>query len=141
MRNRLRALVLAGVALAAAAAPLPPRPVAAATHPPGGGPAATIRYTEYGIPHIIAKDYPGLGFGEGWAQAADQACTLADGFVTVRGERSRHFGADAAPDQSLSAATSNLSSDLYFTGSGGPARSRSCCGSPRRPARAARSRS
>ncbi|MEU9482709.1 penicillin acylase family protein [Streptomyces decoyicus] len=116
MRNRLRALVLAGVALVAAAAPLPPRPVAAATHPSGGGLTATIRYTEYGIPHIVAKDYPGLGFGEGWAQAADQACTLADGFVTVRGERSRHFGADAAPDQSLSAATSNLAGDLYFAG-------------------------
>jgi acyl-homoserine-lactone acylase len=46
---------------------------------------ATIRYTEYGIPHITAEDYPDLGFGEGWAQAADQVCTLADGFVTVRG--------------------------------------------------------
>lgn len=36
--------------------------------------------------------------------------------MTVRGERSRHFGDRAAPDQSLSAATSNLSSDLYFAG-------------------------
>lgn len=81
MRDRLRALVLDGVALVATAAPLPPRPAAAATHPPGGGLTATIRYTEYGIAHIVAKDYPCLGFGKGWAQAADQACTLADGFV------------------------------------------------------------
>lgn len=63
MRNRLRALLLAGVALVTAAAPLPSRPVAAATRPSGGGLTATIRYTEYGIPHIVAKDYPGLGFG------------------------------------------------------------------------------
>lgn len=75
-----------------------------------------IRYTEYGIPHIVAKDYANLGFGTGWAQAADQVCTLADGFVTVRGERSRFFGPDAAPDGSLSSATKNLSSDLYFRG-------------------------
>jgi len=75
-----------------------------------------IRYTEYGIPHIVAGNYPDLGFGTGWAQAADQVCTLADGFVTVRGERSRYFGADAATDFSLSSAADNLSSDLYFRG-------------------------
>ncbi|MGW0687633.1 penicillin acylase family protein [Streptomyces sp. NPDC002754] len=86
------------------------------THPRGGGLSATIRYTEYGIPHIEAKDYANLGFGTGWAQAADQVCTLADGFVTMRGERSRTFGPDAAPDGSLSSATKNLSSDLYFKG-------------------------
>ncbi|WP_306319452.1 MULTISPECIES: penicillin acylase family protein [unclassified Streptomyces] len=85
-------------------------------HPRGGGLSATIRYTEYGIPHIVAKDYTNLGFGTGWAQAADQVCTLADGFVTLRGERSRAFGPDAAPDGSLSSATKNLSSDLYFKG-------------------------
>jgi len=75
-----------------------------------------IRYTEYGIPHIVAGNYPDLGFGTGWAQAADQVCTLADGFVTVRGERSRYLGADAATDFSLSSAADNLSSDLYFRG-------------------------
>ncbi|MEB8337278.1 penicillin acylase family protein [Streptomyces endophyticus] len=86
-------------------------------HPQGGGGlSATIRYTEHGIPHIVAKDYANLGFGTGWAQAADQVCTLADGFVTLRGERSRVFGPDAAPDGSLSSATRNLSSDQYFKG-------------------------
>ncbi|MER5885037.1 penicillin acylase family protein [Streptomyces sp. NPDC001941] len=85
-------------------------------HPSGGGLSAVIRYTEYGIPHIVAKDYANLGFGTGWAQAADQVCTLADGFLTVRGERSRWFGPDGVPDGSLSSATRNLSSDLYFRG-------------------------
>lgn len=42
--------------------------------------------------------------------------TLADGFVTLRGERSRYFGPDAATDLSLSSATTNLASDLYFRG-------------------------
>ncbi|WP_407554338.1 penicillin acylase family protein [Streptomyces sp. Pv4-95] len=117
MRNRWRTFALAGVALLISAA-APPDPPAGGDrhHPSAGGLSAVIRYTEYGIPHIVAKDYPNLGFGEGWAQAADQVCTLADGFVTLRGERSRYFGADAAPDQSLSSAATNLSSDLYFAG-------------------------
>lgn len=41
---------------------------------------------------------------------------LADGFLTVSGERSRWFGPDAAPDGSLSSAAKNLGSDLYFKG-------------------------
>ncbi|WP_406481166.1 penicillin acylase family protein [Streptomyces sp. NBC_01615] len=119
MRTRLRRLVITAVALLTATTALP---AAAAQqqdrqeHPSHGGLSAVIRYTEYGIPHIVAKDYANLGFGTGWAQAADQVCTLADGFVTVRGERSRFFGPDAAPDGSLSSATKNLSSDLYFRG-------------------------
>ncbi|MCP9989093.1 penicillin acylase family protein [Streptomyces sudanensis] len=106
--------------LATTAAALPataaPPPSAGDRHPSAGGLSATVRYTEYGIPHILAKDYAGLGFGTGWAQAADQVCVLADGFVTVRGERSRHFGPNAATDRSMSSARTNLSSDLYFTG-------------------------
>ncbi|NEA98412.1 penicillin acylase family protein [Streptomyces sp. SID13726] len=119
MRTRLRRSVVAAVALFAAAGTLP---AAAAQdqhrqeHPSHGGLSATIRYTEYGIPHILADDYADLGFGTGWAQATDQVCTLADGFVTVRGERSRFFGADAASDSALSSAAKNLSGDLYFRG-------------------------
>ncbi|WP_328869201.1 penicillin acylase family protein [Streptomyces sp. NBC_00287] len=119
MRTRLRRIIITAVALLTATATLP---AAAADredrreHPSHGGLSAVIRYTEYGIPHIVAKDYANLGFGTGWAQAADQVCTLADGFVTVRGERSRFFGPDAATDFSLSSATKNLSSDLYFRG-------------------------
>ncbi|MFJ5631231.1 penicillin acylase family protein [Streptomyces goshikiensis] len=121
-RPLLRRVALTGAALLAAAAALPqaataaPAPDAAERGPSGGGLSAVIRYTENGIPHILAKDYAHLGFGTGWAQAADQVCVLADGFVTVTGERSRWFGADAAPDLSLSSATKNLSSDLWFKG-------------------------
>ncbi|UNO38803.1 penicillin acylase family protein [Streptomyces sp. MST-110588] len=120
MRNRLRKLALAGVVLLTAAAPLPSGAAAAEartrTHPSADGLSAEIRYTEYGIPHIVAEDYPDLGFGEGWAQAADQVCTLAEGFVTLRGERSRYFGATGAADPALSSATTNLAGDLYFKG-------------------------
>ncbi|MFF9134887.1 penicillin acylase family protein [Streptomyces sp. NPDC014806] len=119
MRIRSRRAVVAAAALLMAASALP---AAAAERPDRedrpahGGLSAVIRYTEYGIPHILARSYAGLGFGTGWAQAADQVCTLADGFVTVRGERSRHFGPGAATDGSLSSAATNLSSDLYFRG-------------------------
>ncbi|KUM73239.1 penicillin acylase family protein [Streptomyces curacoi] len=125
MRTRPRRLVVAAVALLAATAGLPATAAERQDRQDRqdrqeqlshGGLSAVIRYTEYGIPHIVAKDYKDLGFGTGWAQAADQVCTLADGFVTVRGERSRFFGPDAATDFSLSSATRNLSSDLYFRG-------------------------
>jgi acyl-homoserine-lactone acylase len=121
MRIRRRRLVVTAVALLTAATTLPAAAAdghsgGRAERPSHGGLSAVVRYTEYGIPHIVAKDYANLGFGTGWAQAADQVCTLADGFVTVRGERSRFFGPDAAPDLSLSSAATNLSSDLYFSG-------------------------
>ncbi|MFD4370780.1 penicillin acylase family protein [Streptomyces sp. NPDC058486] len=121
-RSRGR-LALVGASLAAVTAGLLPG-AAAADHggrdrehrPSDRGLSAVIRYTEYGVPHILARDYANLGFGTGWAQAADQVCVLADGFVTVNGERSGRFGASAAPDGSLSSATTNLASDLYFRG-------------------------
>ncbi|MFJ9823159.1 penicillin acylase family protein [Streptomyces sp. NPDC101160] len=117
---RLKRLALLGAALATVTASLPASAgvatAAADVEARDHGLSAVIRYTEYGIPHIVAKDYANLGFGTGWAQAADQVCTLADGFVTLDGERSRWFGADAAPDGSLSAASKNISSDLFFRG-------------------------
>ncbi|GAB2941840.1 penicillin acylase family protein [Streptomyces heilongjiangensis] len=120
MRTRLRQLLVSAVALLTASSALPAATAAdgdrGGHRPSHGGLSAVIRYTEYGIPHILADDYADLGFGTGWAQAADQVCVLADGFVTVRGERSRHFGPDSAPDFSLSSATKNLTSDLYFRG-------------------------
>ncbi|MEV0183311.1 penicillin acylase family protein [Streptomyces sp. NPDC050625] len=119
MRIRLKRLAVTAAAVLTATAALPAasaQPAQRQEHPSHGGLSAVIRYTEYGIPHILAKNYAGLGFGTGWAQAADQVCTLADGFVTLRGERSRYFGPDAATDLSLSSATTNLASDLYFRG-------------------------
>ncbi|MEU8888490.1 penicillin acylase family protein [Streptomyces sp. NPDC048442] len=119
-RTRTRTLAVTAIALLTAAGTLAPAsaadPRGAEKRPSGGGLSAVIRYTEYGIPHILAKDYANLGFGNGWAQANDQACNLAEGFATVRAERSRYFGADGKPDGSLSSASTNLASDLYFQG-------------------------
>ncbi|MFH9725212.1 penicillin acylase family protein [Streptomyces sp. NPDC017254] len=119
-RSRLGRPALTAAVLAVLTATLPGAaaadPGGRVSHPSDRGLSAVVRYTEYGIPHIVGKDYASLGFGTGWAQAADQICTLADGFLTVNGERSWYFGPDAATDGSLSSAATNLSSDLYFRG-------------------------
>src|SRR5688500_4066500 len=60
--------------------------------PRGARYEATIRRTSFGIPHIQAADLPSLGFGEGYAQAEDHLCTIADQVVRRRGERSKYFG-------------------------------------------------
>ncbi|WP_406460230.1 penicillin acylase family protein [Streptomyces sp. NBC_00111] len=75
----------------------------------------TIRYTEYGIPHIIASDWDGLGTGYGYAAAKDNICTLADTYLMVNAQRSRYLGPDGrtSPGQNQNS-TSNLNSDLYF---------------------------
>ncbi|MCG6498372.1 penicillin acylase family protein [Kitasatospora sp. A2-31] len=75
----------------------------------------TIRYTEYGIPHIIASTMEGLGEGYGYAAAKDNICTLADTYLMVNAQRSRYLGPDgrASPGQNQNS-TSNLNSDLYF---------------------------
>ena len=54
---------------------------------------ATIRRTAYGIPHITAKDFGSLGFGEAYAFAQDHLCSLADQVVLAHGERAKFFGA------------------------------------------------
>ncbi|MCR6483352.1 penicillin acylase family protein [Amycolatopsis sp. OK19-0408] len=75
---------------------------------------AVLRYTEHGIPHIVAKDYAGLGYGYGFAAATDNVCELANIYLTVSGQRSKYFGPEGGGYPSLSEAESNLHSDLFF---------------------------
>ncbi|MEU8276007.1 penicillin acylase family protein [Microbispora bryophytorum] len=103
---KLRPLVIALALLAPAVATVP------AAEAADGGYSVTIRRTEYGIPHITAKDYGGLGFGYGYAFAQDNLCTLASWVVTLRGERSRYFGPEAESDDPKPVA--NLTSDVYY---------------------------
>lgn len=102
------ATVLTMVSGSAAGAP-------AGTESQGGhGFAADIRYTEYGIPHIKAKDFAGLGYGYGFAAAKDNVCVLADTYLTVDADRSRYLGPDAPANDAIGAAENSLNSDLYF---------------------------
>jgi len=77
---------------------------------------AVIRRTEYGIPHILAHDYAGLGYGYGYAFAQDNLCTMANRVVTLRGERSEYFGATDDSGDTLGASATNLNSDIYYQG-------------------------
>ncbi|MFK8907462.1 penicillin acylase family protein [Streptomyces sp. YS-3] len=76
------------------------------------GRTAQIRRTAYGIPHVLAKDFGGLGYGYGYAFAQDNLCQLADQVMTLRGERSRYLG----PTGTTADGTPNLASDTYHQG-------------------------
>ena len=70
---------------------------------------AEIRRTTGGVPHIKAKDFGSLGYGFGYAYAQDQICEYASMMVTVRAQRSRYFGPDAASPNG----GTNLQSDFF----------------------------
>ncbi|WP_177421312.1 MULTISPECIES: acylase [Pseudomonas] len=72
--------------------------------------SAQIRRTSYGVPHIVAKDERGLGYGIGYAYAQDNLCLLANEVLTVSGERSRYFGAKGKTLEQRE----NLASDVFF---------------------------
>ncbi|WP_322014136.1 penicillin acylase family protein [Paraburkholderia sp. J12] len=74
-----------------------------------------IRRTAGGIPHIKAGDWASLGYGYGYAEATDDLCTMADAFLTWRGERSRYFGPDARLNGlSTVGQPKNIDSDFFF---------------------------
>ncbi len=87
--------------------------LAAAQGAQAQGYRADIVRTAYGIPHVTAKDWGSLGFGEAYAYAEDNLCLLADKVVTVNGERSRWFGADGSTNVAF-ADTPNPDSDAFF---------------------------
>lgn len=56
---------------------------------------ASIRWTSYGIPHIQGATLGDAAFGQGYAFAKENLCTLADQIVKVRSKRSFYFGPGA----------------------------------------------
>jgi acyl-homoserine-lactone acylase len=66
---------------------------------------AEIRRTAFGVPHVKADDYAGMGFGLGYAMAEDNICEIMERYVTVLGERAKFFG----PGEN----NANVASDLY----------------------------
>jgi acyl-homoserine-lactone acylase len=76
---------------------------------------ATIKRTDHGIPHIVAKDYASLGYAYAYAFAEDNVCVIADQYVTVRGERSKYFGPSASWSMRSNGTTNNnLNSDFFY---------------------------
>src|SRR5262250_1436793 len=115
MRFRILAVIAAVAAVAGGASPaLASQP--AESRGPGAGPlTAKIRYTTGGIPHILAHNWAGLGFGYGFAFAKDNICTMANDYVTVQAQRSRYFGPKGSYIQrGNGTSVNNLESDFYF---------------------------
>jgi acyl-homoserine-lactone acylase len=74
-----------------------------------------VRRTAYGIPHIWARTYEGMGEGYGYAFAQDDLCTIANDYITVDAQRSRFFGPSGTYYQGGNGVTvSNLNSDFFF---------------------------
>src|SRR3954470_22950912 len=91
--------------------------IAAAAIAPASAQAydATIKYSEYGIPHSTGKTFGDLGYGYGYAFAKDNLCTMADQYVTVRAQRSKYFGSDESYIQRGNGTTvKNLDSDFFW---------------------------
>jgi acyl-homoserine-lactone acylase len=123
MRDRKAAIMAAAVvavavmllALAARSGAPGNQAHAAAGPPPSGSLHATIRRTTHGIPHILADDFAGLGYGYGYSLAQDNLCVVAEGYVTVRGERSRYFGPDGSYEaRGNGSINNNLDSDFFY---------------------------
>jgi acyl-homoserine-lactone acylase len=75
----------------------------------------TVTRDRSGIPHIVARNFTALGYGEGYTFAADNLCTFANDIVTLRGQRSQYFGPKAlAINYSAGTSATNLQSDLYW---------------------------
>ena len=90
-----------------------PAPAPAPAPAPSGRFSAEVRWTQYGLPHVKAKDYAGLGYGHGYAVARDHLCLLADRVLTLRGERSAHFGPEGLALVAF-LQIPNIDSDLFY---------------------------
>src|SRR3569623_3343768 len=85
--RRSAAIAVAAMAMIATSAAPASRPA------PG---AATIDWTEHGIPHVRASSFRGLGYGYGYAAASLDICGIASMAMTFSGERAAYLGADGS---------------------------------------------
>src|SRR5690242_18910204 len=92
--HAVAALLAAATVLTTTVSEAVSEPLAETRH----GLGADIRYTEYGVPHITAGDFTGLGYGFGFAAATDNICQIARIYLTVDAQRSRYLGADTPSD-------------------------------------------
>jgi acyl-homoserine-lactone acylase len=83
--------------------------------PPAHAYDVTVRRTAHGIPHVYARDFGSLAYGYARAFAEDNLCQIADSYVTVRAQRSLHFGADKGwRFEGNGTNVLNLNSDFFY---------------------------
>lgn len=76
---------------------------------------ATVRTTSFGIPHINADDFAGMGYGIGYVQARDNLCLLAEEYLSINGRRAEFFGRDGSYEIPASGSSaSNVDSDFFW---------------------------
>src|SRR5690625_1297246 len=54
--------------------------------------SVTIRRTTGGVPHIKADNLESAAFGEGYVQAKDNVCIIADEILKAKSERAKYYG-------------------------------------------------
>ncbi len=101
-------LIFATLLLACATTPDSAIPVTGNEQVSDDGPVfrTRISWTSYGIPHVKADDWAGLGYGFAYATATDGVCVIANDVMTVRGELARFLGPE----------NGNLQSDIFHRG-------------------------
>jgi acyl-homoserine-lactone acylase len=67
----------------------------AARHAAPGDGEPTIRRTEYGVPHISASTFRGIGIGLGYAQSEDYGVRVILSLIRSKGWMGRTFGRDS----------------------------------------------
>ncbi len=92
MRRRLAALLLLASIVPAGATGQ------AASARPDPADRALIRRTEFGVPHIEARDLEAAGFALAWVQSEDYGERVPMGLVRARGEVARWLGPDSLDD-------------------------------------------
>src|ERR1035438_2412485 len=75
--------------------------VGCANAPQPGARVVQIDRTTYGIAHVTASDYEGIGYGVAYAYAQDNLCLTAEHLLTLRGDRTRFLGAQGAGEIGL----------------------------------------
>ncbi|TVP54680.1 MAG: hypothetical protein EA349_10940 [Halomonadaceae bacterium] len=108
-------LLLSGCVQAHQPAPLAPFPTQGLNLEDRIREGVTVTRYAYGIPHIQAANFAGMGYGFGYIQAKDNLCLLAENRITLRGLRSRFWGAEEKRALHVFAGDiSNLDSDIFW---------------------------
>ncbi len=66
-----------------------------AARPPRDDTLPVIRRTEFGVPHILGKDFRAVGIGLGYAQTEDYGERVVRGLLRARGWMGRTWGRDS----------------------------------------------
>ncbi|MGQ8365442.1 acylase [Glaciecola sp. 1036] len=80
-----------------------PPPATVTAFDPDGVLQADIRYTQYGVPHIVADNLESMSYGVGYAAAKDNICIIADQAIRFNSQRAKYLGPDANPGSGDSA--------------------------------------